>query len=107
MPSLIEIFARRFRKLFNAAAAEADPPTPVRPPDPIAPKPDKAPEDDAPTAMTLPGLDDEEETAVVLDLGNAQPEEKPKNITVRNKIGFHTGPGGNATRAGRLDACAR
>ena len=102
MPTLFQIFRKRLKAIFNPEIDETTTP-PTRSPEPVTPKPDKAvkPETaEAPTAMSMPSLDEETESAIVLDMSDAQPEEKPKKIIARNKIGFHTGPGGNARGLG-------
>lgn len=101
MPTLLQILARKLKAIFNPEIDETPVPTPPAPPElepvTLKPKPTPAP----PAAMSLPPLETSApESALVIDLGDAQPAEKPKKIIVRNKIGFHTGPGGNPSGLG-------
>ena len=102
MPNLLQIFARKLKALFNPEIDEtASSPVIPAPAPPLTPSPAAQPESAPPAAMSLPSLDQSTpEAAVVIDLGDAQPGVKPKKIMVRNKIGFHTGPGGNQTGLG-------
>ena len=102
MPNLLQILIQKLKILFNIEIDETTLPSiPAPEPQPSISPLVAQPESAPPAAMTLPSLDDSvPEAAIVIDLGDAPPQIKPKNISVRNKIGFHTGPGGNKSGLG-------
>lgn len=93
MPTLLQSLMQMLKSLFNPA------PPPLPSPEPEQPDttPAAAP---PPAAMSLPSLDDAPEDAGLVVDDDLLPEVEPQQIQVRNKIGFHTGSGGNQSGLG-------
>ncbi len=94
MPTLLQTLIQKLKALFSPEVEETALPS-VPESQPATPQPVAQPESAPPTAMALPALDDSAPEAA-----DTLPEIKPKKISVRNKIGFHTGPGGNKSGLG-------
>lgn len=93
LQNLIQKLISIFNPDSNAATSPATqtPESQPSPPPPVA-QPEAAPS----AAMSLPSLDDSAPQAMGgIVVEDDPPQIKPNKILARNKIGFHTGPGGN------------